>query len=76
MVHRPHRLTEIICKLKEYKMEPKRIRFVHPFEDRDANMVLIESVRGGKSMVKIENPLIVYKKDGSYTDEILEMYGF
>lgn len=74
MVHRPHRLIEIITKLKEYKLEPKRIRFVHPFADKEANMVLIESARGGKSMVKIEPPLIVYEKNGEYTRGILDIY--
>ena len=76
MVHRPHRLTEIICTLKQYRLEPKRIRFVHPYEDKEANMVLIESVRGGRKMIKVENPLIVYEKPGVYKKEIHELYGF
>ena len=75
MVHRPHRLVEIIQAMKNYKLEPKRIRFVHPYEDKEANMVLIEALKGGKSMVKIEKPLIVYKDVNVYTDELLEMYG-
>lgn len=74
MVHRPHRLAEIIYTLKEYRLEPKRIRFVHPFADREANMVLIESARGGNPMVKIEKPLIVYEKQGKYTSEIYNIY--
>lgn len=75
MVHRPHRLAEIIYTLKEYKLEPKRMRFVHPFADREANMVLIESARGGNPMIKIEKPLIVYEKQGIYTTEIYDIYG-
>ena len=76
MVHRPHRLIEIITCLKKYKMEPKRIQFVHPFIDKDANMVLVESIRGGKSMVKIEKPIIVYETPGVYTQQIHDIYGF
>ena len=76
MVHRPHRLTEITSKLLEYRLEPKRIKFVHPFVDKEANMVLIEAVRGGRSMVKVEKPLIVYQETGKYTDEIYELYGY
>ena len=76
MVHRPHRLTEIIMNLKAYKLEPKRIKFVHPFAGKDANMVLVEAVRGGKSMIKVEPPLIVYEADGSYTKQIHDIYGF
>ncbi len=74
MVHRPHRLAEIICTLREHRLEPKRIRLVHPFADKDANMVLIESARGGKPMMKVESPLIVYKSQGEYTDEIYTIY--
>lgn len=76
MVHRPFRLIEIITMMKKYKLEPKRIRFVHPYIDKEANMVLIEACKGGKSMVKIEKPLIVYKDVNVYTDEIHNIYGF
>ena len=76
MVHRPRRLAEIISLMKEYRIEPKRIRMVHPFADKEANMVLIEGCRGGKSMVKVEKPLIVYKEQGVYTDEIYDIYGY
>ena len=75
MVHRPHRLVEIINTFTKYRIEPKRIRFVHPYEDKEANMVLIEGLRGGKSMIKVESPLIVYDKSGKYTQEILRIYG-
>ena len=59
MVHRPHRLIEIITALTKYKLEPKRMKMVHPFVDKEANMVLIEAVRGGKSMNKVEAPIVV-----------------
>lgn len=76
MVHRPHRLIDIISVMRQYRLEPKRMKLVHPFADREANMVLIESVRGGKPMVKVEAPIIVYKEPGVYTDEIYEIYGY
>lgn len=76
MVHRPHRLIEIVTALKGYGLEPKRMKMVHPFVDREANMVLIEAVRGGKSMIKVEAPIIVYKEKGVYTDEIYTIYGY
>ena len=52
------------------------MKFVHPFADREANMVLIEAVRGGKPMLKLEKPLIVFKEPGVYTDEIRRVYGY
>jgi len=76
MVHRPFRLVEIINTLTKYKLEPKRIRFVHPYKDKEPNMVLIEAVKGGGSMVKVESPLIVYEAPNVYTKEILKIYGY
>ena len=76
MVHRPYRLAEIITVMRQYKLEPKRMKFVHPFADKDANMVLIEAVRGGGAWLKLEPPVIVYKEPGVYTDEIYEIYGY
>jgi len=76
LVHRPHRLIEIITALTSCRLEPKRMKMVHPYVDREANMVLIEAVRGGKSMIKVEAPIVVYKEPGVYTDEIYEIYGY
>ena len=76
LVHRPHRLAEIITALKTYKLEPKRMKLVHPFVDKEANMVLIEAVRGGRSMMKVEAPIIVYREPGVYTQEIYDVYGY
>lgn len=76
MVHRPHRLIEIITELTKFKLEPKRMKFVHPFVDKEANMVLIEAVRGGGPMLKLEKPLVIYKEQGVYTDEIYDIYGY
>ena len=75
MVHRPFRLAEIMSKMVEYKIEPKRMRLVYPYIDKEPNMVLIEGLRGGKSRMTVEPPLIVYKEPGVYTDEIYQIYG-
>lgn len=74
MVHRPHRLVEIIATLTKYKLEPKKLRLVHPYADKEANMVLIEAIKGAKSMVKVLEPLIIYKEPSKYTDEVYKIY--
>lgn len=76
MVHRPRRLAEAIELMKKYHIEPKKIRMVHPFLEKPANMVLIEGSRGGKPMMKIEEPLIVYEEPDKYTKEIINIYGY
>ena len=76
IVHRPFRLAEIISLMVQYRIEPKRMRLVYPYVDREPNMVLIEGLRGGKSRMTVEKPLIVYKEPGKYTDEIYDVYGY
>lgn len=76
MVHRPFRLSEIINTLEKYNLEPKHMRFVHPYIDKEPNMVLLEAVKGGKPRVTIDAPLIVYKEPGVYMDEIYNIYGY
>lgn len=74
LVHRPFRLAEIMTTLVKYRLEPKRIRFVHPHLEEEPNMMLIEASLDGKSRVTVEKPLIVYGDDGDYTREIYEIY--
>ena len=74
MVHRPHRLVEIITMMTKYKLEPKRMRLVHPYKDKEANMVLIEGLKGGKSMIKVESPIVVYESENVYTEQLLKLY--
>ena len=65
MIHRPFRLTEIMIKMHEYKIEPKRICFIHPYIDKEPTMVLIEGVRGAKPRVTVEPPLIIFDRHGT-----------
>ncbi len=74
MVHRAERLVDIMCLLRKYKLEPKNIRFVHSKENEKPNLILVRAVRSAKEFLKIDKPLIIYKENGEYTDEILEIY--
>lgn len=74
MVHRPFRLVEIFATFRKYGLEPKRMRMVHPYIDKEPNMVLIEALKGGKPRITVERPLIVYKEAGVYTEEIHRIY--
>lgn len=74
MVHRPFRLAEIFSLLVKYHLEPKRMRLVYPYADKEPNMVLIEALHCGKPRITIEPPLIVYDSPGVYTEELKKMY--
>ena len=75
MVHRPERLADIITLMRKYKIEPKRIRMVHPNKNKAPNIVLVEGQRDGGAFLKWDNPIYVYNEDGTYSDQINEIYG-
>lgn len=75
LVHRPDRLVDIIYTLRKYKIEPKYIRFVQAKINKKPNLILIEATKDGKPDLKFYDPLIVYKENNEYTDEIFEIYG-
>jgi len=76
MVHRPNRLAEILREMSAAGIEPKRMRLVYPYFNKEPNMVLIEGLKGGKSDMRIEPPLIVYESVGKYSQEIYDIYGY
>ena len=75
MVHRPERLVDIVYLMRKHKIEPKQIRLVAPKIGKEPNLVLIKGVKNAKEFLKFDNILYVYNEDGSYTDEILKIYG-
>lgn len=74
MVHRPERLAEMIYLLKQNKLEPKKIRFVHSNIEQEPKLILIKAVKNAKEFLTVEKPLFIYDKQGNYTEEILEIY--
>lgn len=74
MVHRPERLVQIIETMKKYNIEPKRIRFVYPKRNKEANILLIEGRKNGNSGIKILPPLYSHEEDGNYTKEVQKYF--
>jgi tRNA1Val (adenine37-N6)-methyltransferase len=74
MIHKPFRLAEIFKVMKQYRIEPKRMRLIHPYVDKEPTMVMIEGLKGGRERIRIEPPLIIYKGKHQYSDEVVEMY--
>lgn len=76
MVHKPFRLVDIIETFVKYSLEPKTLKMVHPYVDKEPAMVLIEAIKGGKRRLSVEKPVIIYGSDGQYTEEIRTIYGY
>lgn len=74
LVHKPERLTDLLCALRQAAMEPKRLRFVCPAAGAAPSLVLLEGRRGGKPGLTVESPLILQNGDGSPTAELDAIY--
>ena len=74
MVHRPERIVDIVEKMRAEKIEPKEIRFVFPKVNEQPNLILIKGIKNARPFLKVSKPLYVYNEDGTYTDEILQIY--
>ena len=74
MVHKVERLVDIICYMRKYKIEPKRLRFVFTNEKSKPTLVLIEGIKNARPFLKIDSNIYIYNEDGEYTTQIKEIY--
>ena len=74
IVHRPDRLVDILCSMRNHNIEPKKIRFIYPKIGKEANMVLVEGRKNGNPGLKILENLIVHDENGKYTKEVLKYF--
>lgn len=74
LIHRPFRLAELMNTLIKYKLEPKKLRMIHSYIDKEPSMILIEALKGGNSGMRISKPLVIYEKNGEYTEEVRSVY--
>lgn len=74
LVHRPHRLADVLCELRSSRLEPKRMQMVHPYREREANLFVLEAVKDAGRELRVLPPLIVYSAPNMYTAEALRRY--
>lgn len=74
LVHKPERLCDLLCTLRQFAMEPKRLRFVCPADGSPPSLALLEGRRGGRPGLTVEAPLILQNADGSPTAELDAIY--
>lgn len=73
--HRPERLSDVICAFRKSGLEPKRIRFVVDKNGEEPFLFLLDCRKGGKPGMRVEPLLVIKKKDGSFTEEMMSVYG-
>lgn len=74
MIHRPNRLADIMEGLRKYSLEPKVIRFIQPYKDKEPNMVLIEAIKNAGILLKVMPTLVIYDENKNYTKELYDIY--
>lgn len=74
LVHKPHRLTDLLCALREAGMEPKRMRLVSTRPETAPSLVLLEGSRGGKPGLDLEPPLVLYTPEGAPSEDLDRIY--
>ncbi len=74
MVYSSDRLTDIITQMRSFNIEPKFLRTIHSNGNSEAKLILVEGIKGGRPGATIASPLIIYRKDGSYTSEVKQMF--
>lgn len=75
IVHRPERFIDIIEEMKKHNIEPKKVQFIYPTKEKEANILLIEGVKNGNPGIKIMPPIFSHKKNGEYSEEIQKYFG-
>jgi len=74
LVHKPHRLVDLLVLLRTYRLEPKRLQVVYARPGQKPGFVLVEAIKDGGAELEILNPLYIYDANGEYTAELRDIY--
>ena len=75
MCHRPERLVDALSIMREYRLEPKRLRFVSDKEGEEPFLFLVEGKKGAKPFLRVEPPLVIKNSESKFSAEMLQVYG-
>ena len=73
-IYPAERMTDMLTQMRSARMEPKFLRMVHSSAQTEAKLIIVEGKKGGRPGIKIGSPLIIYSKNGSYTEEVERMF--
>ena len=74
IVHRPERFMDVVMEMKQNNIEPKRVQFVYPKPNMEANIMLIEGSKNGNPGLKILPPIYAHEENGDYTEEVKKYF--
>jgi tRNA1(Val) A37 N6-methylase TrmN6 len=74
VVHRPERLSELLCAMTRHGLEPKRLRLCCHRPGAAPNLLLAEGRRGGRPGLTVEPILYLSDAEGRETEELRRIY--
>ena len=75
-VYRPDRLVNLLCEMRNNRIEPKRLRAVVPSVGKRPSLILVEGRKDGREGLVYENDLIIYTDEAHsvQTEEMQKIY--
>lgn len=74
LVHRAERLMDVLTEMRAANIEPKKLTFVYSKMDKKAQTIIVQGRKEGKQGLDIAPPFYIYNSDGSYSEEMKEVY--
>ncbi|MGD9022759.1 MAG: tRNA1(Val) (adenine(37)-N6)-methyltransferase [Deltaproteobacteria bacterium] len=75
VIYPADRLIDLLVNMRTFKIEPKRLRLIHPKQGSEAILTVVEGTKFGNPGIEINTPLVIYGSEGRYTDEALQVIG-
>jgi len=74
IIYPSERIADMVTQMRLSGIEPKYFRFIYSKSNSESKLVIVEGVKGGRTGAKIVSPLVIYRDDGTYTDEVNRMF--
>ena len=74
MIYPAFRFADLIREAVRFRLEPKRLQFVHSRAGEEACLVLLEALKGGRSQIRVLPPLFLFDPAGRYTSEAEKLF--
>jgi len=75
VIYPAERVVDLLGCMRASKLEPKRLRLIYSKSCTEAILAISEGIKYGNPGLRVDPPLIIYKADGGYTDEVKQMIG-
>lgn len=73
-VNKARRLTDVLCAMREAKIEPKKLYLIQPKKGKKIDVFIVEGKKGAKPSLLVPEPITVYEEDNFYGEIARRLY--